>query len=164
MKKQQIVEIVKEVVGNSLAQSIYGLVKSNNGLFKSDAQANFLKSQLDRSSGVFGSGSAYGNSYTDFAEYDDKGIVRITRKAFKTGKESTFWERKVQGKLTPADEKAVRYYNKEIKKLEQSIARRQAAKAEFEEKGLMNLYREREQAELDRLNGFKQALNKTTNS
>lgn len=93
MRKQQIVEIVKEVVENSLAQSIYSLAKNNNGFFKSDVQANFLRSQLDRVNGAFANGDVYGNSYTDFAEYDDKGITRIFRKAFKTNKEKEIFKR-----------------------------------------------------------------------
>ena len=76
-----MISLIKEVLGvNDLAKSIYTLAKYNNGYFKSPAQAQFLKGQLDRRMGSVASGEMYGNGYTDWAEYDDKYMILLAYK------------------------------------------------------------------------------------
>lgn len=159
MKKLTLRSIIKEVIENNLAVTIYGLVKNNQGYFKSDAQATYIKSKLDATAGIIDSGEVYGNSYNTFTEFDDKGITKIYTQAGKTNKLTVKWERKQEGVLSQADQKAVRYYKREIKKLENSIASAQAAKAEFEAEGMMNLFLQRDKIEKERLQGFRDKLN-----
>jgi hypothetical protein len=66
-----------EIDSNELLKSVYSLAKNNNGIFKSDAQAGFLKRMIDQRDGMIGSHEMYGNSVSVFAEYDDKGITKI---------------------------------------------------------------------------------------
>lgn len=90
-----MISLIKEVLGvDDLAKSIYTLAKYNNGYFKSPAQAQFLRGQLDRRSGKVASGEMYGNGYTDWAEYDDKGITRIWRHLSKTNQDKDVFTRK----------------------------------------------------------------------
>lgn len=90
-----MISLIKEVLGvDDLAKSIYTLAKYNNGYFKSPAQAQFLKGQLDRRMGSVASGEMYGNGYTDWAEYDDKGITRIWRHLSKTNQSKDVFTRK----------------------------------------------------------------------
>ena len=90
-----MISLIKEVLGvNDLAKSIYTLAKYNNGYFKSPAQAQVLKGQLDRRMGSVASGEMYGNGYTDWAEYDDRGITRIWRHLSKTNQDKDIFTRK----------------------------------------------------------------------
>lgn len=156
-----LLNIVNEALSpDDLAKSIYSLAKYNNGYFKSPAQAQFLKGQLDRRDGVVGTGNTYGNSHTDFAEYDDKGIVKIERNLATTNKSKIVFQRKEGTNLTQADQKEIKRYKTEIKKLEQRISLRRASKSEFEKKGWMDLYNKYEISDLDRLDAYRKKIEK----
>jgi chromosome segregation ATPase len=147
-----MISIIKEVIGiDDIAKSIYGLAKNNNGYFKSPAQAQFLKGQLDRRDGVVGSGNTYGNSHTDFAEYDDKGIIKIERHLATTGNSKIIFQRKEGTNLTQADEKNIRFYKRKIKELEQYLA-----KPELDNPSSINVRK----STLQKLEAFKKALEK----
>lgn len=103
-----------------LRMSVLGLVKNNNGIFKSEKQASFLKSLIDQQDGVVGH-TEHGRPY--FAEYDDKGITKIT---VGTSPIELYWERKEQGILRPADVKLIKSLQRKIKELEKEIASREA--------------------------------------
>lgn len=90
-----MISLIKEVLGvDDLAKSIYTLAKYNNGYFKSPAQAQFLKGQLDQRQGMVGSQEMYGNSVSVFAEYDDKGITKIFTHSPKTNRDVVKFTRK----------------------------------------------------------------------
>jgi hypothetical protein len=94
MKDLKLTAIIGEMYQeNSLAQSVYSLAKNNNGYFKSDKQAAFLKNQIDKGQGAVGHQEAYGNYVTVFAEYDDRGITKIFTKSPKTGREVVKFQR-----------------------------------------------------------------------
>lgn len=89
----------------SLAISFASLVKNNNGLFKSEKQANFLLSMCNEN--VYGtSGNVGRNSF--YMDYfcDEKGVIQVTKRTDKKDTVST-WERRVDGKVTVQDKKAI---------------------------------------------------------
>ena len=128
-----MISLIKEVLGvNDLAKSIYALAKYNNGSFKSPAQAQFLKGQLDRRMGSVASGEMYGNGYTDWAEYDDKGITRIWRHLSKTNQNKDIFNRKSDeefsdSRATQIDNAnknfldTISFYEKKLKEIEQEM-------------------------------------------
>ena len=128
-----MISLIKEVLGvNDLAKSIYTLAKYNNGYFKSPAQAQFLKGQLDRRMVSVASGEMYGNGYTDWAEYDDRGITRIWRHLSKTNQDKDIFTRKSDeefsdSKSTQIDNAnknfldTISIYEKQIKEIEQEM-------------------------------------------
>ena len=147
-----MISLIKEVIGiDDVTKSIYALAKNNNGYFKSPAQAQFLKGQLYRRDGVVGSGNTYGNSHTDFAEYDDKGIIKIERHLATTGNSKIIFQRKEGTNLTQADEKNIRFYKRKIKELEQDLA-----KPELDGPGSIYIRK----SNLQKLEAFKKALEK----
>ena len=102
-----------------LRMSVLGLVKNNNGIFKSEKQAAFLKSIIDQRDGVIGH-TEHGRPY--FAYYDDKGITKV-----EVGNPpELYWERKEAGILRPADLKTIKSLQRQIKQLEVEIAEREA--------------------------------------
>lgn len=88
--------------------SIYSLVKSNNGLFKSEKQADFLIAELDRRGGLFvemfSFGEHNGASATRevYIAWDQSGIVSITTKAVKSGRTTIKFERVTQAEFEAA--------------------------------------------------------------
>jgi hypothetical protein len=99
MNLQENIQRIKQVMGvedkstineegsNELLRSIYSLAKNNNGVFKSEKQAQFLKRQIDLRDGVVGNHEAYGNSVSVRVEYDDKGITKIYTHSTKTNRD-----------------------------------------------------------------------------
>lgn len=113
----------KDVLSESsidLRMSVLGLCKNNNGMFKSEKQASFLKSMIDQRDGLVGH-TEHGRPY--FAEYDDNGITKIT---VGTNPPELYWERKEQGILRPVDIKSIKSFQHKIKELEKEIASREA--------------------------------------
>jgi hypothetical protein len=100
--------------------SVLDLAKNNNGMFKSEKQGSFLKSMIDQREGLVGH-TEHGRPY--FAEYDDRGITKIT---VGTRPSELYWERKEQGILRPADVKSIKNFQRKIKELEKEIASREA--------------------------------------
>jgi hypothetical protein len=101
-----------------LRMSVLGLAKNNNGMFKSEKQASFLKLMIDKRDGLIGH-TEHGRPY--FADYDDKGIIKVTV----GNPPELYWERKEQGILRPADVKRIKSLQREIKQLEKEIASRE---------------------------------------
>jgi len=85
--ESQLKNLLLEEDSNELLRSIYSLAKNNNGLFKSEKQAQFLKRQIDFRDGIVGSQEMYGNSVSVRAEYDDKGITKIYTHSHKTNRD-----------------------------------------------------------------------------
>ena len=90
----------------SLSISFASLLKNNNnGLFKSTKQADFLLSMSN--DGVYStSGNVGRNSF--YMDYfcDEQGVIKVTKRTDKKGNVLT-WERRVDGKVTVQDKKAI---------------------------------------------------------
>lgn len=78
---------------SNVAVSFASLVKSNNGMFKSEAQAKFLLSQCQEENTFFVGGQVYNNSYTLQYNCDSLGVVSVEKYLPKSGKTTTTWER-----------------------------------------------------------------------
>lgn len=83
---------------DNLAASFASLVKSNNGLFKSEKQAAFLLSVCQDAGTFYTGGQVYGNSYSLQYNCDDAGVVSVEKYLPKTGKIIVTWSR-----LTPVE-------------------------------------------------------------
>ena len=83
---------------DNLATSFASLVKSNNGLFKSEKQAAFLLSVCQDAGTFYTGGQVYGNSYSLQYNCDDAGVVSVEKYLTKTGKIGLVWSR-----LTPTE-------------------------------------------------------------
>lgn len=81
---------------DNLAASFASLVKSNNGLFKSEKQAAFLLSVCQDAGTFYTGGQVYGNSYSLQYNCDNAGVVSVEKYLPKTGKIVLTWSR-----LTP---------------------------------------------------------------
>lgn len=76
---------------SNVAISFASIVKSNNGFFKSEAQAKFLLAQCQEENTFVTGGSVYKNSYTLFYICDAQGVVRVEKHLATSGKvEITF--------------------------------------------------------------------------
>jgi hypothetical protein len=76
---------------SNIAVSFASLVKSNNGFFKSEAQAKFLLAQCQEENTFVTGGAVYRNSYTLFYICDATGVVRVEKHLATSGKvEITF--------------------------------------------------------------------------
>lgn len=103
---------------SSISISIFSLAKNNNGLFKSEKQANFILQILqDRQNYITAADSGY-NSCPIFAYADKLGITKIVK-----GNKAMF-ERKVEGVISPLEAKKIKSKNRRIKKLEKQLAER----------------------------------------
>lgn len=139
---------------NDIAKSLSYLVKTNNGMFKSEAQASFLKSKLDKGT-LIDIGSTYGNPYVITYFCDDKGVTKVEKHGTKSGKSEITWERKVEGKTSAQDEKEIKRIKRLIKQAEKSIASRQSSWESGEYNANIDLYHQsmkRDQESLATLN------------
>lgn len=96
----------------NIQASLENIIKTNNGYFKSQKQADFLLDQLaiNNSFIVYSMSNALIITY----RYDGKGITEKVKTSQKTGKESIEFQRKIKGVLNEVDKK-------EIKKLERKL-------------------------------------------
>lgn len=138
----------------SLAPSFANLVKTNNGLFKSAAQAQYLLSQC-RDGEYVAMGSAYGHGFTLFYTCDAKGVVKVSKQTVGKGL-VTQWERAEAGKVSIQDEKEIKRLKRLIKQTEKSLAERQASKdaGEYPNEALFSEAQGRDQASLVELNSM----------
>ena len=109
----------------SIFKSIMWLAKYNNGLFKSEKQAKFLISKIDRRSGCIGHASSGFYSCPIMAHYDDKGITKLV-KVTKNGNVLTF-ERKKEGVLTSLEIKEIKWLERRRKSIQKEIEEREIA-------------------------------------
>jgi hypothetical protein len=111
-------DLLTEGKFDDIAMSLHSLMKTNNGLFKSEKQAKFILSQVPDMELVTG-GDMYGNTFTQFYKLDDKGVVSWIKYLPRTGKEVLQWERPVAGKKAiqdaTAEKKQARHATKSIK-------------------------------------------------
>lgn len=78
---------------NEIAASFASLVKSNNGLFKSEKQAAFLLSRYQEENTFHCAGNVYGNSYQVTYYCDAKGVVKVEKHLPVTGKTELLFDR-----------------------------------------------------------------------
>lgn len=78
---------------SNVAISFASLVKSNNGFFKSEAQASFLLSQCQEENVFFSSGEVYNNGFMIEYICDDKGVIKVVKTLSKSGKQEVTFER-----------------------------------------------------------------------
>lgn len=113
---------INEEDSNELLRSIYSLAKNNNGLFKSEKQAQFLKRQIDFRDGIVGSQEMYGNSVSVRAEYDDKGITKIYTHSHKTNRDVVKFIRISDEQFKDNQDRFISNRNAEIEKAKSGIA------------------------------------------
>lgn len=90
--------ILTEGTREDILKSFLGLVKTNNGQFKSEKQASFLKAQTDNGSFditqtiSFGTSTASQRKVHWSVQIDDQGVVSIVKRTNSKGDE-LYWER-----------------------------------------------------------------------
>ena len=102
-----------------ISQSIFSLAKKNNGFFKSEKQGQYLIAQLSEYDGCIGHADSGYNSCPIFADWDNKGIIKIV-KSSKNG-DVIMFERKIKGTLTSLQIKEIKSYQRRIKALQKEI-------------------------------------------
>lgn len=150
---------------DKLAMSFAGLVKSNNGLFKSEKQAKYLLAMASAyPNGVFCSiGQIHGNSFCLEYHCDNEGVLKVVKYLVKTSKSVVTWERSQEGKVTVQDAKSIKYYTRKIKELEKSIERRISEYNDYVEQGLCDLFFRSNKIDIDLLAECKEELAKLLN-
>jgi len=119
--ESQLKNLLLEEDSNELLRSIYSLAKNNNGLFKSEKQAQFLKRQIDFRDGIVGSQEMYGNSVSVRAEYDDKGITKIYTHSHKTNRDVVKFIRISDEQFKDNQDRFISNRNAEIEKAKSGI-------------------------------------------
>lgn len=117
---------------SNLAVSFASLVKSNNGMFKSEAQAKFLLSQCQEENTFFVGGQVYNNSYTLSYNCDSLGVVSVEKYLPKSGKTTTTWERQPVEQLRAKQAEDAARREREINREAASIAKFQARQDAFQ--------------------------------
>jgi len=104
---------------SNLSISFASLVKNNNGMFKSEKQADFLLSMCNDN--IYGTSGTFGRSsfYMDYF-CDIKGILKVEKRTDKKGTVLT-WERREDGKLAIQDKKEIASIKRMLKQQQQSL-------------------------------------------
>lgn len=132
----------------SVAQSFGGLVKTNNGLFKSIAQRDFLLARTV--DGVFTtSGNVHGNGFTIEYVCDELGVTKVVKRTSR--KDEVTWERVVPERVAVQDAKALAHRARLVKRLIKSIQERNAAKERGEYDDAIGLYNMSHAADVEAL-------------
>ncbi len=105
-----------------LTKTLANLVKTNNGLFKSDAQAQFIRS-IAGDEYVSG-GNVYGKSYSLHYMLDSTGVVSVYKNTVAKG---LVWERVTAGVVSVQDAKEIKRLKRLIKSIQKSMDDRQAS-------------------------------------
>ena len=139
--------------------SLENLIKTNNGLFKSEAQAEFLLSKLKEEFGNEFLTSIYNNSVIITYEYDEKGIVRKTNRSVKKHTTKVVWERKEEGKISIEEAQKLKQIKREISKLKKNISNRLVAKENGQYDGMEELFTKSHNSDEKSLKEFENMLN-----
>lgn len=111
---------------NNITKTVFNLIK-NNGLFKSEKQAEFLKGYFKDNDGCIGFADSGYNSTALFVEFDNDGITCVYKfLKKKKGQVKTYvFQKSVPGTLSDMDLKEIkrlnRLINKEQKELDERI-------------------------------------------
>lgn len=143
---------------SQIAQSFANIVKTNNGSFKSAAQAAFLLSQCTGFEFVT-TGTVGRNVYTLFYTCDDQGVTRVQKQTVAKGL-VVQWERVEAGQVSIQDAREIKRIKRLIKQTEQSITERSASRAagQYPNELLFSEAQERDQRSLQELNQMLAAL------
>lgn len=109
---------------NNIAITLANLTKTNNGLFKSEAQAHFIKSVVGTQ--YVSGGAVYGNSYSMHYNLDSTGVVSVYKNTASKGL-VLVWERVTAGAVSVQDAKEIKRLKRLIKSIQKSMAERQAS-------------------------------------
>lgn len=112
---------------NELAMSFAALVKNNDGLFKSDKQAQYLLSQCEEENMFTTSGTVYRSPFTMFYHCDEKGVVKVEKYLPRTSKTEVVWLRPVKGTLSIKDAKHLAQLKRMLKQTQNKVKDREAA-------------------------------------
>jgi hypothetical protein len=116
---------------SNVAVSFASLVKSNNGMFKSEAQAKFLLSQCQEENTFVCGGNVYNNSFTIFYICDSLGVVKVEKYLPKSGKTTTTWERLTADQFQASQEAKATSKARDIALQEASVAKWQVRQDAF---------------------------------
>lgn len=112
---------------SQIAQSFANIVRTNNGAFKSAAQAQFLLSQCQGNEFVT-SGTVGRNGYTLFYTCDAQGVVSVKKQTVARGLVLQ-WERVAEGQVSIQTLKEIKRIKRLIRQTEQSMAERETSRA-----------------------------------
>ena len=154
-----------DYIMTDLTKTLANLVKTNNGLFKSDAQAQFVRSIAGDEYGS--GGNVYGNSYSLHYMLDSTGVVSVHKNTVAKGL-VLVWERVTAGVESVQDAKEIKRLKRLIKSIQKSMDDRQASWDSGEYiahrnspaslAGAKMLFSARQSVEQETLNAAKKAL------
>lgn len=107
----------------NIAKTLANLVKTNNGLFKSEAQAKFLI-EVVGTEYVTG-GAVMGNQFTLYYDLNSTGVISVRKYTVSKGFTTT-WERVVDGTVSVQDAKEIKRLKRLAKSVKKSMSDRQA--------------------------------------
>lgn len=140
--------------------SIESLIKSNNGFFKSEKQAEFLISELKAQYGNQFVSSIYNNSVIISYEWDDKGIISKSNQSVKKNSVKVVWKRKVEGELSIAEQESVKQLKRNIKKIQKNISNRNESFERGDYSEMEELYNNSNNSDLKQLSDYEKELSK----
>lgn len=140
---------------NDLSMSFAGLVKSNNGAFKSPKQAAFLLSQCQMGQVFITGGHTWAGYQLDY-HCDEQGVVEVYKSTLAKGRHLV-WQRVTEGRMAVQDTKEHKRLTRLRNTVEKDIAHRHAARAagQFEDAAL---FAWAETTALERLANIDKAL------
>jgi len=127
--------------------TVLSLCKNNNGYFKSEKQADFLISQLEKYDGHIGCNDSGFHKCPLSATWDVDGIIK-TSKHTKNGR-VTVWERRVDGVLSETGKKLLKKRKRKLNELNKQLVSREACVVKVDYARI-----ESEQKKLDDYNEF----------
>lgn len=95
--------------------SIMNLLNTNNGMFKSEKQKQFMFSESENNQ-IVTFGNMHDKAWTDFFEIDEIGVVSWTRRMQKSGKMVDKWNREGTASEQIKNNKRVDNHNAKIEK------------------------------------------------
>lgn len=139
-----------------LQKSVLGLCKNNNGFFKSEKQATFLIKEIDSNYGFVGYTSSGFHSCKLFCEYDEKGIIKITKESnTKKGvNHIVTFQRAVNGQLNPLQVKHLKQLKKQLAFYENQLNTR----IELNKTNPLDWRTESIEQDKERVNNFQKAI------
>jgi hypothetical protein len=145
---------------SNVAVSFASLVKSNNGLFKSEKQAAFLLSQCQELNTFICGGDVYGNNFSLFYHCDAQGVEKVIKYLPQSGKSETVWLRHVVGTVNEVEAakqaKEQKRLKREINRLKKAIEAREANRDSY--KGAEALFEESQEQDKRDLQEYEAML------
>lgn len=121
-----------------VSSSFASLVKSNNGFFKSDKQAEFLLNQCSENVYCSQAITKFRSWYSMIYFCDAKGVTKVEKNT-STGL-TVVWERAAEGQVSMQDAKEIKRLQRLIKQDQKSIESRTKSMEAGSYDGAMSLY------------------------